>query len=184
MSKLVAYLLYGQDNDTFMFDDEEYDLCPVCGYKKEFLKYNPHYVPKQRMRDYSSTYDGFSIVTAKFRDCISNKLDGVLFEEFDKNKNYLNLRPEGIVEFDYERSGTRFIKKCNECGNFESVVGIGRPPYLKVLKPISRGIFRTDLFFGSGSRKNPLTIVGIDTKRELESCGLRGLEFFEAHGLD
>lgn len=164
-----------------MFDEEEYDLCPSCGYRKEFVKHNPAYTPKKRMRDFSVTYDGFSIVSLRFRDCVEETLKEVEFDEFSGNENYFNLRPKQTVEFDHERSKTRFIKQCRECENFESIVGTGRPAYLKVTAPISVGILRSDLLFASGNEKHPLTIVGLETRRALENCGLKGLEFKDAH---
>src|SRR5688572_27879917 len=100
MSKLVAYLLYGQDNDTYMFDElVSSDRCLVCGCKTNFLQYNPDYKPKRRMRDFSATYDGFWIASAKLRNCIKEKCDGVAFEEFSSTKDFFNLRPERVIEF-------------------------------------------------------------------------------------
>jgi hypothetical protein len=133
------------------------------------------------MPDISATYDGFYIVSARLRECVEHALDDVQFDRFTTTESYFNLRPQRVVEFDYERSGTRFIKKCDDCGNFESVVGIGRPPYLRVDSPILNGIFRTDILFASGNEKHPLIMVGIDTKADLENCRLHGLEFSEVH---
>lgn len=85
------FLLSGPDNETYMFDDHESDLCPVCGYRRDFLRHNPSYTPKRRMGDFSATYDGFDIVSLGFRECAEGKLEGVAFDEFEVTKETKEL---------------------------------------------------------------------------------------------
>ena len=136
------------------------------------------------MPDLSITYDGFWIVSSNFRDfCVEQNYNDLEFEGFNLNNNYFNLKVNKIVDFDYKRRQTRFEKRCNVCGNFESTVG-ATPTYLLIKSPIKLGIFRTDLLFASGNEKHSLIIVGLNTKMEMNKYKLTGLEFSEAFGLE
>jgi hypothetical protein len=143
-----------------MFSDVEAShKCSACGYRIDLPKYNPSYNPKNSMQDFSITYDGFWIVSVKFRDfCIAQNYDDLEFEKFQSNNDYFNLKVNNVVVFDYEKRRTRFEKRCNLCGNFESIVG-ATPTYLLVKSPIKTGILRTDILFGSGNEKHSLVIV-------------------------
>ena len=66
---------------------------------------------------------------------------------------------------------------CSVCGQYESVVG-ATPVYVRNVRgPISGGVYRTDLEFGSGREKEPLVIMGLATYPLLMKEKLKGLEF-------
>lgn len=183
MENLVAFNLSGQDNDSYMFSDfPTAESCDLCGYRMDFLKYNPNYYTGKILPDFSATYDGFWIVSQKFKEfCVRKNVPNLAFDKFINLKTYYNFRPGNIVAFDAVRRKTWFEKKCDKCENYESVTGT-RPTYLKIAEPLKSGIYRTDLVFASGNEKHPLILVGLETKEELVKEKLEGLEFAPAFG--
>lgn len=183
MENLVAYELSGSDNDSYMFSDADtIEKCDSCKFRIDFLKYNPNYFEKKLVSDLSATYDGFCVVSQKFRDfCLRKKYENLDFERFSNDKFHFNLKINNVVDFDFERRNTRFEKKCAKCGNYESVIG-ANPVHLNISKPILSGIYRTDVFFASGNEKHPLIIVGLETKDEMTKERLVGLQFSKAFG--
>ena len=191
---LIGYDLSGPDNGTFMFrGGSEVKRCPLCGYYVDFLAYNPDYQFKRREADkydgyikrgadFSSTYDSYDIVSDRFRTfCLEQQYEGLAFGEFSNDKTHFNFMPNRIVRFDALRRNTTFEKLCRVCRNYESVVG-ATPPYLLRSKPLEDGFYRSDLLFGSGDRKGPLILVGLETKAKLKAANLKGLEFSPAFG--
>jgi hypothetical protein len=181
---IVGYTLNGQDNDTHMFDQRSgISRCPTCGYRLDFAASNPAYRLRRMTLDISSTYDNQTIVSRAFKEiCDQLAFPGVEFIAFKDEPMYFHLMPTRRVTFDSERRRTRFIKLCDQCGNFESVIG-ATPALLKVTVPLSTGFFGTDILFGSGDEKSPLDIVSIDTRLALEATDLKGLEFGPVYGL-
>jgi len=159
----------------------------------DFLAYNPDYQFKRREADkydgyikrgadFSSTYDSYDIVSDRFRTfCLEQQYEGLAFGEFSNDKTHFNFMPNRIVRFDALRRNTTFEKLCRVCRNYESVVG-ATPPYLLRSKPLEDGFYRSDLLFGSGDRKGPLILVGLETKAKLKAANLKGLEFSPAFG--
>lgn len=182
MAPLVGFNLYSQDNDTHMFSAEP-ETCPVCNYRRNFLAYNPEYVLRGTKFDISTTYDGFVIVSEPFRQfCVEQGYDGLRFGEFRHDRSHYNFAVSHEVRFDAEKRRTRFEKLCPHCGNYESIIG-ATPSYLLIEQPLPDGFYRSDLLFGSGNEKHPLMFVGVETRKKLETAGLKGLEFCEAFGL-
>jgi hypothetical protein len=182
---LVGHTLEAQDNDTYMYEDGDPSLekCTKCGYRVDFLLTNPDYVLRKRSRDLSATYDGQFIVSKRFKDFAEQEgYRGASFVPFRNDPEHFHLIAKPIVVFDAERRKTRFEKKCDVCGNFESVVG-AYPAYLRVDEPLADDFFRTDLVFASGNEKSPIIVVGEATKRKLQQLDLKGLEFGPAYGL-
>jgi hypothetical protein len=191
---LVGYILSGPDNGTFMFRREsEVKRCPVCGYRVDFLAYNPEYEFRRREADkydgyvkrgadFSSTYDLYDIVSDHFRAfCLEQQYKGLAFGEFSNLNTHFSFMPDRIVPFDALRRTTNFEKLCRACGNYESVTG-ATPSYLLRSKPLEDGFYRSDLLFGSGDSKGPLILVGIETREKLKAAKLKGLEFSPAFG--
>jgi len=180
---LVGYTLSGQDNDAYMFSKTEtVERCVVCGYRLKFLAFNPSYEAGNSKADFAATFDGFWIVSLRFKEfCLAEEYKDLSFGEFEKDKKHFNFGVSRIVEFDALKRQTRFENFCSACGNYESVIG-ATPSYLLISDVLKDGFYRSDLLFGSGDEKHPLIFVGIETKAKLENTGLIGLEFSEAFG--
>lgn len=179
MTNIIGYTLSGQDNDSYMFEDDScLEKCDMCGYRIDFSAYNPEYrLARKTQRDITATYDGQWIVSDRLRlVCEANGVADVLFRPFNKEPRFFQFISTRVVPFDVERRKTRFIKLCPKCGNYESIAG-ATPAYLKITKALDFGIYRTDVLFGSGNEKHPLIIVAPDVKEIFELEKLRGLEF-------
>ncbi len=183
--KIVGYTLDAQDNDAYMFEENALgNLCPVCKYRRDFFATNPDYRLRKRASDLSATYDGQLIVSHAFKlTCERFRLQGVEFDSFKNEPDFFHLQVTREIAFDAEHRHTRFINRCDACGNYESIVGAS-PAYLKITASLSKGFFRTDLLFGSGNEKSPIILVGLETKMVLEKAKLTGLEFAAAYGME
>ena len=196
VDNLVGFTLDGHYNGTYMYEPTDVALtkCLHCGYRLDFFITNPNYTLKKTSKslhigkavsgqaDLSATYDGQTIVSRQFRDfCLQQGYKGMQFVDFPKDPEYFHLIVMPEVAFDPVRRGTRFEDFCSVCGNYGSVIG-ANPAYLQVVEPLKDGFYRSDILFGSADNKNPLIIVGIDTKSKLRIAKLKGLVFGPAYG--
>ncbi|MBB6521848.1 hypothetical protein [Pseudoteredinibacter isoporae] len=156
------------------------ELCPVCGTVLDCSvgAYCHDFEPKIKGFDISYSYEGVLVVSEKFKQvCLELGLGGLSFHSINQKDSLYALSVESVVEFDSITRKTRFVNKCEECGEYESVVG-ATPVILK--EPISEStieFYRTDLCFGTGRKKHWLIVVNDATKRELEKYNLKGLRF-------
>jgi hypothetical protein len=185
--KLVGYKINGQDNDTYMFqDNSRIPKCEKCGYRLNFSTTNPDYFLKSCKDAISTTYDGQTIVSKAFKHfCELNRYSGIKFGGFENDPNHFHLILMQVVQFDAIKRKTRFENLCSQCGNYESIIG-ATPTYLLVDKPLEDGFYRSDLIFASGNEKHPLNLVGIETKAKLEAAGLglEAVDFSPAYGIE
>jgi hypothetical protein len=150
----------------------------------DFFATNSDYVLSvKEAPDLSATYDGQWIVSDNFKSFVESKgYGGISFASFRFDQKHFHVVLGRIVPFDGERRRTKFGRLCPRCGNYDDVIG-AKPAYLRTVKYLEDGFYRTDLLFGSGDEKHPLMIVGPNTKHELEESSLVGLEFAPAYGL-
>ncbi len=204
---MIGYYFSEQDNDSYAFRnrpgiDEDapwYDLhqsvvpdmsgapvpgvrrCSTCGALlakgTEPLR---GLVIKKRRFDISSTYDGVTVVSEAFRAAYdAGGLSGLRFVRLPDDSAFFSIQAKDIVAFDSERRGTRFMKQCPVCGQFESVVG-ATPVYLRKGNTIhDLGFGRTDLELGSDDGKSPLLLCGPSAGRALKTAKLKGLDLVE-----
>ena len=186
---IVAYELCPHDNDTNMLGEETYcpprsagfhdwrfgqdgvphpATCPTCGRKTDPDYVNPEYKAKRRTWDIGATYDGYDIVSKRFREfCRKYRWQGMTFVPLPADKDFFVLRLSKVLSFDSERRETRFEDRCPACGAFYNVIG-ANPVYLRgVTEPIHEGFFRSDLEFASGPEQHPLIIIGVGTADKL-----------------
>jgi hypothetical protein len=188
---IVSYELCPHDNDTYMLGDETYRpprtmgfhdwrfgkdgvahpaTCPTCGRKTDPEFVNQKYKAKRRTWDIGATYDGYDIVSKRFREfCRKHRWQGMTFLPLPTDKDFFVLRLSKVLAFDSERRRTRFEDRCPKCGAFYNVIGAD-PVYLRgVTEPIQEGFFRSDLEFASGPEQHPLILVGIGTAAKLRT---------------
>lgn len=176
--KLIAYRLSGPDNDTTFFEKEPPlgVLCKECQSCFDF-KYHPSSlgILASKKYDVSFTYDNRIIVSNKFKEfCSRNKIEGLNFYQLDDKSLYYFI-PENIIKINAEKSGIGFYDKCSLCVNYESAVGISSLSFNT--KDISRGIYRTDICFGSEKEKSPVVIVDIETVNLMKKEKFTGIIF-------
>lgn len=187
---ILAYSMFAHDDDTNMLGDETYRpprsagfhdwrfgkdgvahpaTCATCGRKIDPTFINREFRAGKRKRDITGTYDGYTIVSARFREfCKQQQWPGMKFVPLPADKDFFVLQLSKILPFDAERSETRFEKPCPKCRAFYDVVG-ATPGYLRgISKPIKEGFFRSDLEFASGPEQSPLIIVGVETAQKLK----------------
>ena len=143
--------------------------CPTCGRKTDPDYVDPTFKVRKWSFEFSSTYDGYTIVSDRFRKfCRSRRLPGMKFVKLPAAPGFFWLRLSRVLPFDVKRRGTRVSLWCPTCRHFHSVAG-ATPAFIWGLKkPLKRGFYRTDLEFASGSEQSPLEIVGIETADELQ----------------
>ena len=159
--------------------------CEVCGeLTQKWEEPLLGLVIRKRKYDISITYDGVLVVSQRFKSIFeAARLSGLQFRALPDDAEFYAAYAPKIVEFDAERRKTRFIKPCQRCGRFESVVG-ATPVYLKADCAIGvREFVRTDLEFGSHDEKHPLLLCGKDAAECLSGAQLRGLDLADVdHG--
>lgn len=197
---MIGYSVYGQKNDTYAFREypqltkyqrihqelvpdmsgvsvQGVARCEKCGdLLDKWDNSLSGIVIKKRKYDISSTYDGVVIVSQRFKSVYeAGGLSGLVFRQLPDDAGFFAIRASKVVEFDAERSKTRFINQCPRCGQFESVV---TPyDYLKEGSEIGeREFVRTDLEFASGDEKHPLLLCAEGAATILTSARLKGLD--------
>jgi hypothetical protein len=186
---IVGYILSGNSSNEGVFFDEvqiQDRLCQHCGtcfdynYAPASLKIHP-----SKKYDVSYTHDLRDIFSERFVEYSKEVLNAENdFSRIDLGHSFVYyMMPSSELEFDTERSKTRFVKPCEACGGYEAVVG-SKPAFLKRRDAIGIGFFRTDVSFASGKSKHPLIIVGPEWKGLLESQNFRGLVFRPVFGID
>ena len=154
--------------------------CPTCGRKTDADYINPKFKAKRRNWDISATYDGYDIVSKRFREfCYKHGFEDMTFVPLPADKDFFVLRLAKVLPFDSKRRGTRFDNLCPTCGAFYDVIG-ANPVYLhSVTAPIQEGFFRSDLEFASGPEQSPLILVGIGTAEKLRKQKFQTLDLKE-----
>ncbi|MCP4857463.1 MAG: hypothetical protein GY903_23510 [Fuerstiella sp.] len=193
---LIAYHMQIHDDGTHMLGSDTYRVspnagyydwrfgidgiphpatCPTCGRKTDPEYINPHFRVRCRKRDLTATYDGYVLVSARFREfCESNNLHhDVRFANLPADDDYFAFKPSRTLEFDAERRNTRFEDHCPECDEYFNVIG-ATPVFLRnIEQPIASGFFRSDLEFASGHEQSPLIILGTDTAQAVQRQGFQ-----------
>ena len=176
---IVGYEISAQDNDEFFLEDEK-NLTKEWLYKNT---YDYNQLPaslkmKKNKLEIGSTYDGFTIVSERFKYlCEQNKFKNLEFNQLPNDSNFYLLKVHNALEFDTVARRTEYIKFSKEFNGYVEIIG-ATPVCLKSKQPVPEGtIYRTDIFFGTGVRKSPVLMVGIKTKELLHSWKLKGIYF-------
>ncbi|WP_145259936.1 hypothetical protein [Calycomorphotria hydatis] len=152
--------------------------CATCGRKTDPEYINPDFRVKSRKRDLSVTYDGYVLVSKRFRKfCETHDWSKFIsFSTLPSDNDYFVFKPVQVLKFDSERRRTRFEDLCPECNHFFNVIG-ATPVFLRnVENPLTEGIFRSDLEFASGHAQSPLIILGTETAKEIRRQAFQKLD--------
>ena len=196
----IAYILSGLHNDSYMLGEETREAatveereffdwrfvkngkqhpatCPKCGRKIDPAYIDPCFKLSKRRLDIGSTYDGYTIVSEKFKAfCESRNVKDVEFVVLPSQPEHYRLVAHNILKVDTEKSqGLRFLYHCDLCQKYAGVFGTGGLRFKGVDSPITQGIFRSDLEFAQAHEQSPLIVAGNELAASMKASGLRGL---------
>lgn len=166
--------MYGQDNKSFMHDKPYPFLCNKCHYPVRQVV-NINFKLKKKY-DVSYTYDGYLIVSKRFKDFVEKKAyKNVIFHSLKECTDYFFMETAKIFSLDYLRRNVLFIDLCDECHRYAEVIG-ATPGFVKKGFEIDdNSFYRSEYEFGSYERKNPLIIVGLKIAKELSDQSFKGI---------
>lgn len=148
------------DNDCYLLnvskvDRHKYITCPTCKMilnKRSLIEEHlPTYKIKRKKYHLSGSYDGFKMVSQKFKDLyeISN-WQGLIFYSIPKSKGFYLIECSQQIMLNEAKRPIEFENKCNECGSYMGIYG-SVPLYIDAdvfqkLKPNT--FYRSNLEFG------------------------------------
>ena len=176
MGTIVAKIICGPDaDDMYNFHKGEKDpgLCEKCKTRLEMIP-NPNYRVRIKGRDVQFTYDGFCIVSERFKNfCKLNNYPDLEFTPV-KTKNFYVFLPQGIYQMSHDL-GIQYYTQ-NACCNTFKEVGCYNRLFVRDKNYVQENndfIKRTDILYGSRSRKSYEIIIGIDTFQKMKEFGLK-----------
>lgn len=152
---VIGYKLGKHDNNSQVLPTKAPGIkCDQCGTKLVRPNPLPNFVLHKKTLDLSTTLDGFTIASTKFKACCENhRFAGVEFTPIPCSPKFFNVIVKPIIEFDTVKIGMEFEHYCTKCGNYESVIGATPIALKNVNAPLTEGFFRTDVEFASGHEK-------------------------------
>ena len=171
---IVAKCIKGEDSGYFAYKhmEDRPDCCPIC-HNTIFPTPPTDFVFRKRTGDYWCTYDGFYIVSEKFKQfCELHKYPNLTFTPIRKSSGYYFFMTNEIIKMDYERSGTRFLNKRDCCGNYDQVVVIPDVVAKDETVHVKDFIARAEFIGGYRYRKSPFIYVGNKTFKMMKEYGL------------
>jgi hypothetical protein len=180
---MEGYKIAGHDNDSYAFYKRtDVKRCPVCNALIDKWSENLSglIIKNLRRSDISATYDGVLVVSARFKDvCEQSDINGTVFLQLPDDPTFFRLDSENIVAFNSIHAKTRFIKQCNLCKIYESVVGTNPFKLMQGQTIKEKGFSKTDLEFGSLDEKHPIIICDNKAGEILKKARLKGLELLK-----
>jgi hypothetical protein len=198
--QVIGYTLSGHDNDSYMLgeetrralSDEEREFfdwrflknsrqhpatCPKCGRKIDHEYIDPSFQLHKKSMDISSTYDGYTIVSKKFKIfCANHAINGIEFITLPSQPKHYWLVIRNILEVDKSKSlGIRFLYYCDLCESYAGVFGTSRLRFKGVESPIIQGFYRTDLEFAQAHQQSPVIVVGTEVGTAIKAAQFKGV---------
>lgn len=171
---IIGYRFSQNGNDSYMLLDSDFPRCPSCGMKLDSYWVNRDFNLKRRSQDLSITYDGYTIVSDAFREAVNGEGD-VEFISLPALCGFYILKPNERIPLDTVRTGTRFEDRCDRCGRFTSVAGVGDYELLTDGCLPDR-VMRTDVELGWLNEQHPVLLVGPGLGRRLLALELAGVD--------
>lgn len=197
---IIGYELTGHDNDSYMLgeetrraiSDEEREFfdwrftkdggqhpatCPKCGRKLDPNYLNPAFKLRKKRLDVSSTYDGYTIVSTRFREfCEDAGVSNVEFISLPSHPTHFWFRVSHILKVDTEAShGIRFLYPCDQCEAYAGVFGASKLVFVGVGSTVPKGISRTDIEFAQAHEQAPIIILDPDLTVAMKAERFRGI---------
>ena len=193
---VVAKILGGGDNNSFMYDTVYPHCCERCHYatKQEInpnfrlarQRYDVSFInlhPILKQYDISHTIDGYLIVSERFKQfCEEKTYQNVVFHSLLQEPDFYFLESSKIIPLDYARRNVDFHNLCPKCGRHEWVTG-ATPSYIQQGIVIEGSSFyRSEYDFGDYNHKSPLIIVSLRMAKEMSMQKFKGLYFKDVIG--
>lgn len=181
---IIGYEISGYDNDSYMTGSCDklfpelitIPKCDKCGYRTDYRFTNIDFKLKRKTLDFSSTYDGITIVSLRFKEfCNRYGYENLEFIELPKSPTFFQLNIQGNI-IEYEAGLKENL--CDKCGQFESVVA----PSMKLdnlLETLNDGFYQSDLWFASGNEKTPIIIISPTTRENFLKENFKNICFTE-----
>ena len=184
---LLALQMSAEDNGTHMccsadvIDSPLVARCSACGFRTDFEFVDKGFKLKASAPDFSFTYDGYCIVSERAREILSRVETRPEFVALPASQGHYVLFPRSVVSIDPRF--LRFEDRCGSCGEYRSVTGLLVLPET-VERPLSRGVYRSDIKLGSHNDKRYVGMLSMDLAEEVRAAGLTGAIFHELRKLD
>ena len=184
METVVAKDIYMPDIE-YMYDNENRPgTCPICHNTLEKIP-DIHYKVEKKRADILCTYDGFYIVTEKFKEfCNENKYPNITFIALTDSIGYYFFMPHDIYKLDYIHCKTQFLNKRECCGSHDEIIAPLIYKYPKFSTESDDFINRSEYFFGTKGCKAPLIIIGLKTQQKMKAFGLKGIDYKNVYSIE
>lgn len=180
--RIIAKILTQLDENKSMHKILSPNTCPVC-HAPLSHEINPNFIASRRQTPIRSTYDGYCIVTEKFKQfCTENNYPNLVFKELPKSPGYYCFSPQDVFPLDPIRREVEIFPPCPSCGEYEGVYG-ATPAYKAEYfsLPSNDFIYRSDLEFGDKGKRSPLIIIGLETEIKMKKYGLKSIYFDDVY---
>ena len=176
MDTMVAKIICGPDaDDMYNFHKGEKDpgLCEKCKTRLKMIP-NPNYRVRIKGRDFQNTYDGYYIVSERFKSfCEQNNYPNLSFTQ-TKTKGYYTFLPQKIYQTSSDIGIT--YSHLNECCDLYSHVYVSHRLYVRDKNFIQEEddfIARTEILYGDNSYKHYMIVIGNKTYVKMKEFGLK-----------
>ena len=186
----VGKILLIYDNDSYMLGEETKTVsdpqlrhymdwrfyingelhpatCKVCGRVIDDNYLNPKFKLRKKKLALSITYDGFYIASDHFKEYIEKKrFNKITFRTLPSVNGFYQLAVNNVLQFDISNPYMQLEDYCDSCQSYSTIVSAAK--VLKDLdKPLDRGLYRTDIKFGTSHEQAPLLIADTQTAEEI-----------------
>ena len=176
MDTIVAKIICGPDADdmyNFYKGEKDPGLCEKCKTRLEMIP-NPNYRVRIKGRDFQNTYDGYYIVSERFKSfCEQNNYPNLSFTQ-TKTKGYYTFLPQKIYQTSSDIGIT--YSHLNECCDLYSHVYVSHRLYVRDKNFIQEEddfIARTEILYGDNSYKHYMIVIGNKTYVKMKEFGLK-----------
>ncbi len=169
---VVARQLGCEDLRRSMYETD--DLPGLCPYCHNTLEKIPNLDFRTRTKkDFVGTYDGFYIVSEKFKIfCDEQGFDNITFIPLKKSPGHYYFSPNTFFPVDYENTLFEHTgEPCPKCGNYRWFGGPHRIYSNQLFTDNDNFIYRTKEYYGDKGRKFFLIIIGLKTARLMKERG-------------
>lgn len=197
---IVGYQISGRDNDSYMLGEEtrkaetpeEYEFydwrftfnggqhpatCTKCGRKIDPNFVDPNFKLRKKRLDISTTYDGYTIVSERFKNfCMNENIDGIEFIKLPSQPGFYWFRLNRILVVDQEKSlELEFMYYCDVCNSYAGIFGASNLKFKNVSELIPEGIYRTDLEFAQAHEQSPMIISSVELGNLIKAQNFKGI---------
>ena len=176
MDTMVAKIICGPDADNmynFYKGEKDPGLCEKCKTRLKMIP-NPNYRVRIKGRDFQNTYDGYYIVSERFKSfCEQNNYPNLSFTQ-TKTKGYYTFLPQKIYQTSSDIGIT--YSHLNECCDLYSHVYVSHRLYVRDKNFIQEEddfIARTEILYGDNSYKYYMIVIGNKTYVKMKEFGLK-----------